>query len=76
MRLLKPGQQVCSPGGSFAYENRQIEYSAAKKIEYTGQEQNVTVYVPVNEFLENGQYSAYIFIDGQMTGSGTAHIGK
>lgn len=76
VRLLKPGQQVCAPSGSFTYENRQIEYSAARKIEYNGQEQSVTIYVPVNEFIEKGAYSAYIFIDGQMTGSGTAQIGK
>lgn len=76
VRLLKPNQRVCSPAGTFAYENRDIEYSASKKIEYTGQEQNVTLYVPVGEFLESGSYSAYIFIDGQMTGSGTVAVGK
>lgn len=76
VRLLKPNQRVCSPAGTFNYENRSIEYSASKPIEYTGQEQSLTLYVPVNEYLENGQYGAYIFIDGQMTGSGSTTIGK
>lgn len=71
VRLMKPNQSVVNPSGTFAYENRQIDYSAARAIEYTGQEQNVSLYVPVNEFLSPGQYTAYIFVDGQMIGSGT-----
>ena len=38
VRLLKPGQQVVNQSGSFHYENKTIGYSAAKTIEYTGQE--------------------------------------
>lgn len=51
VRLLKPGQQVVNQSGSFHYENKTIGYSAAKTIEYTGQEAHATVYVPVSEFL-------------------------
>ena len=76
MRLLKPGQQVVSQSGSFHYENRSIGYSAAKTVEYSGQEMQVTVYVPVNEFLGGGNYSAYIFADGQMIGSGSVSMSK
>ena len=76
VRLLKPGQQVVNQSGSFHYENKTIGYSAAKTIEYTGQEAHATVYVPVSEFLEGGTYSAYIFADGQMIGSGSVALGK
>ena len=76
VRLLKPGQQVVNQSGSFHYENKTIGYSAAKTIEYTGQEANATVYVPVSEFLGGGTYSAYIFADGQMIGSGSVALGK
>lgn len=76
VRLLKPGQQVVSQSGSFHYENRSIGYSAAKTVEYSGQEIRVTVYVPVNEFLGGGNYSAYIFADGQMIGSGSVSMSK
>ena len=75
-RLLKPGQQVVNQSGSFHYENKTIGYSAAKTIEYTGQEAHATVYVPVSEFLGGGTYSAYIFADGQMIGSGSVALGK
>lgn len=76
VRLLKPGQQVINQSGSFRYENRSIGYSAAKTIEYTGQEVHATVYVPVSEFLGGGTYSAYIFADGQMIGSGSVSLDK
>ena len=49
----------------------EIEFSASKVIEYTGNESNVTIYVPVNEFLSKGDYSAHLFVDGQMVGSQT-----
>ena len=76
VRLLKPSQTVVNKAGVFAYEDREIEYSAAKAIEYTGQEQNVTLYVPVKEYLGAGQYTAYIFVDGQMIGSGSVTLKK
>lgn len=76
VRLLKPTQAVVNKSGVFAYEDREIEYSAVKNIEYTGQEQRVTLYVPVKEYLGAGQYTAYIFVDGQMIGSGSVTMKK
>lgn len=76
VRLLKPSQEVVGRAGSFQYQNKSIEYSATKTIEYTGEEQHVTLYVPVNEYLGNGNYSAFIFVDGQMIGSGSTSIAK
>ena len=76
VRLLKPNQQVVGESGTFSYENRQIGYSAAKTVEYNGQETHVTLYVPVSEFLSAGTYGAYIFADGQMIGSGSVQLSK
>lgn len=76
VRLLKPNQQVVGQAGTFQYENKNVGYSAAKTIEYTGQEQHVTIYVPVSEYLSAGTYSAYIFADGQMIGSGSVGMEK
>lgn len=76
VRLLKPGQQVVNQSGTFHYENRNIGYSAAKTIEYSGQEVRTSVYVPVSEFLSGGTYSAYVFADGQMIGSGNVTLNK
>lgn len=76
VRVTKPGNSVVNASGSFSYENRSIEFSAQKMVEYAGQETHVTVYVPVNEFLSPGGYSAYIFVDGQMIGSTSINIAK
>lgn len=76
VRLLKPNQQVVGQSGTFKYENRSIGYSATKTVEYTGQELHVTLYIPVSEFLGAGAYTAYIFADGQMIGSGSLSLNK
>lgn len=76
VRLLKPNQQVVGQAGTFNYENRSIGYSAAKTIEYNGQEQRITLYVNVNEYLGAGNYTAHIFADGQMIGNGSVKMEK
>lgn len=76
VRLTKPNQQIASESGLFNYENKRIGYSAAKTIEYTGEEVRVTMYVPISEFLSAGTYTAYIFADSQMIGSGSVSMSK
>ena len=76
VRLMKPNNQLASPSGQFMYEDRNIDYSAAKAIEYDGQERKLQMYVPIQEYLTPGTYYAYIFIDGQMIGSGSIEIKK
>ncbi len=76
VRLLKPTQDVVGNAGTFPYENKNIAYSAVKNIEYTGEEQRVSLYVPVNEYLSAGTYTAYVFVDGQMIGSGSLTMKK
>ena len=70
IRIAKPDNEVLSKNASdtFAYENRQLEYSIKKYIEYTGEEQNLTVYWDVEEYLPAGTYNVYIFADGTMIG--------
>lgn len=70
VRLMNPSGGVISGGSSFTYENRTLECSATKSIEYTGEEQHVSLVVPTtNEYLSAGKYSAHIFCDGQMIGT-------
>lgn len=70
IRIAKPDNEVLSKNASdtFPYENRQLAYSIKKYIEYTGEEQNVTVYWDVEEYLPAGTYNVYIFADGTMIG--------
>ena len=70
VRIAKPDNEILSKSASdtFAYENRELTYSIKKYIEYTGEEQNVTVYWDVEEYLPAGTYNVYIFADGTMIG--------
>ena len=76
VRIQTPAGGVLNGGGSFAYENRQLEYSMKKVIEYSGEETPVTVYWQVGEFLEAGEYHVSIFADGNMIGSRTFNFEK
>ena len=70
VRIVKPDGTVLTKNAShtFPYENTKLEYSIKKLIEYTGEEQSVTVYWDVEEFLNAGEYTVYLFSDGVMIG--------
>ncbi len=69
VRISTPTGDVLSKGGTFAYENRQLEYSIRKDIEYTGEEQSVQVFWDVAEALSAGNYRVDIFADGHNIGT-------
>ena len=69
IRIQNPGGNALGGGGTFAYENRQLECAAHKTIEYTGEETHVTVYWNVTQMLEAGDYRVSIFADGNMIGT-------
>ena len=70
VRIQTPAGQVLT-AGTFPYENRQLEYSMKKVVEYAGEEIGVQTYWQVGEYLEAGQYRVSIFADGNMIGSKT-----
>ena len=70
-RILKPDNSVMGQKGTFAYENTQLEYTEKKYIDYTGEEEKVTMYSDVTEFLEAGTYKLFVFCDKQMIGQTT-----
>lgn len=76
VRITQPGNEVLSKSTSdtFKYENRELQYSIKKYIEYTGEEQTVTVYWDVEEYLAAGTYNVYIFADGTMIGSSSFNL--
>ena len=71
LRITKPDNSVLtkSDANTFSYENRNLTYSIKKYIEYTGEEQAVTVYWNVEEYLYAGNYRVDIFADGTLIGS-------
>jgi myosin heavy subunit len=71
VRIQNPGGNTLSGGGTFAYENRTLEYTMKKNVEYTGEETQVVTYWQVSQMLEAGDYRVSIFVDGNMIGSRT-----
>ena len=67
-RILKPDNTVMGAKGTFTYENTTLDYTEKKYIDYTGEEERVTMYSDVTEFLEAGTYKLFIFCDSQMIG--------
>ena len=61
VRILKPDNDVLTRDA----------YSIKKYIEYTGEEQAVSVYWDVQEFLYAGNYRLDIFAEGNLIGSST-----
>ncbi len=70
VRITAPDGNTLTKGANnlFAYENQEINYSIKKYIEYTGEEQAVTVYWDIEEYLQGGKYRVHIFADGNMIG--------
>lgn len=69
VRITTPTGNVLKGGGTFQYENKNIEYSMKKSIEYNGEETAVSTYWQVGEYLGTGNYTVSIFADGNMIGS-------
>ncbi len=76
VRILKPTGEAVNGGGTFAFENRNLEYSMRKDIEYNGEETPVTMYWNVTEMLVAGQYRVQIFADGKNIGGGSISFEK
>ena len=78
VRIMQPDQEVLTKSSSdtFVYENRNIGYSMSRRFEYTGESHDMTLYWNIEETLKEGEYNAYIFVDGNMIGSGKAIFGE
>jgi len=71
VRIQNPGGNTLNGGGTFAYENRNLQYTMKKNIEYTGEETSLSLFWQVTQMLEAGDYRVSIFCDGNMIGSRT-----
>ena len=69
VRIQTPTGQTLTNGGTFNFENKSIQYSMKKQVEYTGNETPVTMFWNISEFLTEGSYKVSIFCDGHLIGS-------
>ncbi|MBO7379148.1 MAG: hypothetical protein J6032_00945 [Bacteroidales bacterium] len=78
VRILKPNEDLLTgaKSGTFSYDGSMIQYSMMKTIEYTGEEQPVTLYWNRNETLDPGRYTFEVFADGKLIGSTSLTMGN
>lgn len=69
VRITTPSGTVLGGGGTFNYQNRQLEATMKKTIEYDGQETAMSMYWNVSQSLMEGTYQVSVFADGNMIGS-------
>ena len=69
VRIKTPSGTVLTDGGTFTFENRSLQYSMKKQVEYTGKETPLNTYWNVKEFLSDGTYQVSIFSEGSLIGS-------
>ena len=70
IRIMKPDDAVLikSRSNVFMYEDREINYSEKRTIEYGGEEYQMTIYWNIDEYLPLGTYRVDIFADGNLIG--------
>ena len=68
VRITSPTGATLSGGGSFSYENRNLECSMKRTFEYNGNETPITLYWNINQAMVQGNYKVSIFADGNMIG--------
>lgn len=69
IRITTPAGTVLGNAGTFPYENRQLQCSMKRGVEYSGNETPVTLYYNISQFLGEGTYQVAIFADGHLIGS-------
>ncbi|MBB3186044.1 hypothetical protein [Microbacter margulisiae] len=69
-RIMTPDGEILSnnPNNLFQFENRQIQYSCKKMIEYQGTDLSDVLYWQVDQLLFPGTYRVDLFVDGNIIG--------
>ncbi len=76
LRITGPNQEVFFENESdvFPYENKNINYTSMREVEYEAEELPVTIFWDVNRYLFAGEYAIDIFADGFLIGKTTLLI--
>lgn len=69
VRINTPTGGLLGGAGTFSYENKTLECSMKRSVEYGGKETPITLYCTINQALQAGTYRVSIFADGNMIGS-------
>ena len=69
VRITSPSGTTLGGGGTFNYQNRSLEATRRKAVEYDGRETTISTFWNVSQSLMAGTYQVSVFADGNMIGS-------
>ena len=69
VRITSPSGTTLGGGGTFNYQNRSLEATMRKAVEYDGRETTISTFWNVSQSLMAGPYQVSVFADGNMIGS-------
>lgn len=69
IQIVSPTGVVLGGAGNFAYENKNLQASIKKTIEYGGAQTNVSTYWNIDQAMLPGTYQVSIFAEGNMIGA-------
>lgn len=69
VRITSPSGTTLGGGGTFNYQNRSLEATIRKAVEYDGRETTISTFWNVSQSLMAGTYQVSVFADGNMIGS-------
>ena len=69
VRITSPSGTALGGGGTFNYQNRSLEATMRKAVEYDGRETTISTFWNVSQSLMAGTYQVSVFADGNMIGS-------
>lgn len=77
LRITSPEGNLLGAGGGFAFEGKQLQFTARKSVEYGGEEiTGVRMYWDVNTVLSQGEYLVELFTDGYRLASRRFNLSK
>lgn len=71
VRINTPTGALMGEAGTFSYENKELQSSMQRTIEYNGKETPVTLFCDISQALQAGTYRLSIFTDGNLIGNQT-----
>lgn len=69
VRITSPSGTTLGGGGTFNYQNRSLEATMRKAVEYDGREITISTFWNVSQSLMAGTYQVSVFADSNMIGS-------
>jgi CLIP, MHC2 interacting. len=76
VRILTPTGNVLNAAGQCPFEDKQVDYTVKKTIEYTGEEMPMELYVSKKDTLIPGTYRVQVIVDGHEIGARSIELEK